>query len=196
MQDTPNTRRSILATYINDMLALEGNIAQAIERQHADHRVAHHPDVQRLLRSVISGSVARRDTLAQNAGEMVSDVVATIKDAIASAAGTLAGFYDQVREHALSKMLRDDVTALTMAATSYGMLYTTALAFEDNTIAETALRHLNELPPQIMEIASLIPGVVVEELAKDDPRVNMESAGFAAEAIDQAWITGELAMPV
>lgn len=191
MQTPTEKQESVLRTYVNDMVALERDIANAIEGQHSDGHVEAKPDVQRLLIQIASRSAARRDVLAGHAEVLGGGVGAVLKESVTAVTGILAALYAKVRPHPVSRMLRDDVTALNLAATAYGMLYTTALAYGHEQLAETALRHLDELPAQIMEISSLIPGVIVEELAKDDPSVNMEAAEVACEAIEQVWVTSD-----
>lgn len=191
MQSTAEKQDSVLRTYVNDMIALERDITNAIEGQHSDGHVGAKPDVQRLLVQIASRSAARRDALAEHSEVLGGGMGAAVKESVTAVTGVLASLYAKVRPHPVSRMLRDDVTALNLAATSYGMLYTTALAYGDETIAETALRHLDELPAQIMEISSLIPGVVVKELAKDDPSVNTGAAELASEAIEQVWVTSD-----
>lgn len=193
--DTDKQRtQTVLRTYVNDMIALERDIMNALKGQREDEHVQAMPDVQQLIGKAADASQTRHEVLMKCAEALDGKTGAKVKDAIFAATGTLAGLYDKLRKHPVSKMLRDDVTALNLAATSYGMLYTTAVAFEDDAIAEVALEHLNSLPGEICEMTSFLPQVIVEELRKDHS-VNSEAAEIAQEAIDQAWVTGELSLP-
>jgi hypothetical protein len=195
MNDTENEKaQSVLRTYVNDMIAVERDIANALKCQREDEHVQAMPHVQRLIETAAETSETRHDVLMKCAEALDGKAGAAVKDAIFAATGALAGLYNKLRKHPVSKILRDDVTALNLAATCYGMLYTTAAAFEDEAVAQVALEHLNTLPKAILQMTSVLPRVIVDELKKDHP-VNQEAAEIAREAIDQAWVSGELAMP-
>ena len=109
--------------------------------------------------------------------------------------GTLAGLYDRLRSESVSKMLRDNYTALNLAAISYTMLHTTGLALQDQATAELALRHLRHYAEMVIEINRIIPRIVVEDLRQD---VTIHENGTAQRAIEntqQAWqpSSGDLA---
>ena len=180
-------RQSILRTYVSDMIGVERDIADAVQGQHEDSDVEAKPKLHRFLGVVAETAVTRRDALVRHAEELDGKLGAMVKEAVMATAGTLAGIYGKVRQHPISRMLRDDVTALHLAATAYSMLYTTALALGDDAIADTSLKHLDELPSQIKELSAMIPGIIVEELANDDPSVNSQAATIARSAIHQVW---------
>ena len=92
-------------------------------------------------------------------------------------------------------MLRDDYTALSLAAISYTMLHTTALALNDQPTAELALRHLKDFTPLITEISRVIPQVVVHELTEDFPTVNMSSATASMRSTQEAWDAKQINSP-
>jgi hypothetical protein len=186
--------QSVLRTYVNDMIAVERDIANALKGQREDEDVQAMPDVQKLIQAAADASQTRHDVLMQCAEALDGKAGAAVKDAIFAATGVLASLYDKLRKHPVSKMLRDDVTALNLAATCYGMLYTTAVAFDDDAIAQVSLEHLNSLPEEILQMTSILPRVIVDELKKEHP-VNDEAAEIAREAIDQAWLSGEIALP-
>jgi hypothetical protein len=102
-------------------------------------------------------------------------------------AGVVAGLYDKVRKHPISRLLRDDYTALSLAATAYSMLYTTGLAIRELPIANVALRHLQELTPLVMELSRILPAAVVKELAEDDSNIDQTILGLAQENTLKAW---------
>jgi hypothetical protein len=185
--DAQQEHTSILRTYVNDMIGVEADIGNAVEGQCADSDVAARPHLHRLLRVMADTSVARREALQRHSEELDGKFGGKLKEAVMAAAGTLAGLYGKVRKHPVSRMLRDDVTALNLASTAYGMLYTTALAFNEERLAATVLQHLNDLPAQVKELSAQIPEVIVEELAKDDATVNMDAARYARAAMERAW---------
>ena len=115
-----------------------------------------------------------------------SETGATIKQAVSAALGAAAGLYDKVRKDPVSRIMRDNYTALAMSTISYTQLHTTGLAFGDQTVADLALRHLEALTPLVMQINQVMPGIVTEEL-KDDGSVNTGAASEATENTQQAW---------
>jgi len=181
---------SNLRMYVNDMLALEADISKAVSGQLDDDRVKAEPGVAELLRDIADSSTSRKRALEHLAEQLEGRFGAMVKEAIMSTAGVLAGLYGMVRKHPVSRMLRDNHVALNLAATAYGMLYTTAVTYDDDQIAEVALDHLNELPPQIMKLTRAIPSVVVKELNHGEP-VSLDAESLANEAIEAAWMEAE-----
>ncbi len=176
-----------LRTYVNDMVTLNKHILEAVEHQIADSRVEKDSPAADLLGKV-------KSTLTRQVGELDGHVVrlgsetgATLKQVIGGVAGNIAGLYDKVRKDPVSRMLRDDYTALNMASISYTMLHTTALAFHDELVAKTALTHLQELTPIIMRYNEITPQLVVEELTDENDPVDTSVVALAVSNTQAAW---------
>ncbi|RYD85364.1 MAG: hypothetical protein EOP84_02760 [Verrucomicrobiaceae bacterium] len=176
-----------LRMYVNDMVALEKHILEAVERQQQDERVQQEPEVKELVDRIHTVLRAHILTMENHAAAVGEQFGSTVKDAVSSVAGVVAGLYDKVRKHPISRLLRDDYTALSLASTAYSMLYTTGLAIRELPIANVALRHLQELTPLIMELSRVIPVAVVKELAQDDPDIDQTILPVAVENIRNAW---------
>ncbi len=131
-----------LRTYVNDMVGLNKHILEAVERQVVDERVKNSPLAHGLIGHVHSTLTKQVADLEGHVATLGSETGAVVKQAITGVLGFAAGLYDKVRKDPVSRMLRDDYTALNMAAISYTMLHTTALAFHDQSVATTALAHL------------------------------------------------------
>ena len=102
--------------------------------------------------------------------------------------GVAAGLYDKVRSTELSRMLRDDYTALNLAAISYSMMHTMALALNEENVALLAKRHLEQIPPITDAIRDVIPHVVADEIAHQDGFSVVSNAGpRAAENLSGIW---------
>lgn len=110
-----------------------------------------------------------------------------VADVVAAVAGVFAGLYDMVRKHPVSRMLRDDYSALSLASTAYSMLYTTAIALRHDQVAAVAKRGQCQVAPLVTELSHLIPAVVVAELAIDHPSLNHSAIDEAREATRSAW---------
>ena len=186
MANTTDQRTVTLKMYVNDMLTLQKHILEAVKRQTDDENLQGHKPAAKLV-ATIKGTVAQQvEELQTQVDRLGSQTGATLKAALGSALGVFAGLYDKVRKDPVSRMLRDDYTALCMSTISYTQLRTTGLAFGDQAVADLALRHLEWLTPLVMQINLAMPGVVMEEL-KDDGSVNAGAANQAAEDTQRAW---------
>ena len=178
---------SALRTYVNDMAGLQKHILEAVEHQIADERVENSPQAAALLVEVKGVLTQQVADLNAHVTRLGSETGATIKQAITGALGSLAGLYDKVRKDPVSRMLRDDYTALNMSSISYTMLHTTALAFHDEGVASLALSHLKELTPIIMKYNQVTPSLVVAELTDEKESVDTSVADQAVANTQAAW---------
>ena len=186
MPNETSSEKGTLLMYVNDMHALQKHILEAVEQQYADERVKNDAatyDLIGKLKSMLTGHVGELKGEAERLG---SGVMAAAKAAVTGALGSIAGLYDKVRKDPVSRMLRDDYTALNMASFSYTQLHTTALAYSDAPVAEAALRHLKDLTPLIMKLNEVVPHVVVRELQDDGP-IDTSVGPTAVSNTQQAW---------
>jgi len=192
-------REKNLQTYVSDMLAVESHTLEAVERQVGSDAVKQQSDAKRLISSIHYVLKQNTASLEQRL-EALGSGQSALKTAAASVVGAVAGVYDQVRSEAVSRMLRDDYTALSLVAISYTMLHTTALALQDAITADLALQNLKRITPLVMEISKAIPAVVVQDVKADVPSANVSVAKQAASNTQEAWdakhINTVQAMPV
>jgi hypothetical protein len=181
------SQTATLRMYVNDMVALEKHILTALEKQKEDERIQADAATADLIDQIHTTTRAHLLTMENHAAAVGGEAGGALKDAISTMAGTIAGIYDLVRKHPVSRMLRDDYTALSLAATGYSMLYTTGLALRELPIANVALRHLQEITPLVMELTRIIPAKVVQELSEDNLEVDMSIVGLAQENTLAAW---------
>ncbi|MES2597614.1 MAG: hypothetical protein V4662_19865 [Verrucomicrobiota bacterium] len=179
--------QDILQMYVNDMLALEQDTAKALASQSEDEDVKKLPVSAVLVLDLAAAAQARVAALDSLAKDLGGGVGKAVKDALGSVAGVLAGLYAKVRKHPVSRMLRDDYTALSLAVEGYSMLHTTALALRDPRVAALAERHMTEITPHVMRLAQAIPAVVISELAEDFPGLERSAADQGAAANQAAW---------
>jgi hypothetical protein len=180
--------REALRPYVADMAAVEKHILEAIERQRKDDDIQQFPDAAQWVGRV-EGVLRRHvDSLESHLKNFDGGGVAgTVKEALTGVLGTVAGLYDKVRKDTASRALRDDYTALSLAAISYTMLHTTALGLSQGTTAEIALSGLKDLAPLVMEGAELIPKVVLKELAFEGYDISTQVGEQAARNTQEAW---------
>lgn len=176
-----------LKMYVNDVIGLERDIINAIEGQLEDDRITAISELTATLREAVGGAKSRIDRLKKLSEAEGGTFGAAIKEAATSVTGTLAGLYGKIREHPVSRMVRDDTIALNVTETSYTMLYTLALGVGHSGLADLALEGVKAAPPLILKLTDLLPGVVLSELAEDAPLANPAAESIVIAAVRDAW---------
>jgi len=184
--DNMEKRQATLRQYVSDMLAVEKHIHEAVRRQKADESVQKQPQAGQLINRIeqtlddhIAGLESHVKTLEGSSS--------SLKDAVTTALGVVAGLYDKVRAKEVSRDLRDDYTALSMAAIGYTMLNTSALALGDSRTADLAVRYLKDWTPLITGISRVIPLVVAYELTESHPNLDMSAGPESLRKTQEAW---------
>jgi hypothetical protein len=182
-------RTDILNDYVTDMAAVETHILRAVDRQLEDDDTAKYPDAVRVLTSLQSALRRHVEGLeAYNDRTSDGGVKEAVKEAVTGALGVAAGFYDQLRQtDEVSRMIRDSYTATSLAAVSYHMLYTTALALKAEDLAALALRNLEDLTGLIGQLSEVVCTVVAAELTDEDKTIDPTVGPRAIEATQRAW---------
>jgi hypothetical protein len=180
-------QRELLQQYVGDMLALDRHIHEAIKRQQDDKNVQNDQDARPLISRIESTLDLSITELEQLLNRLGGSATSPVKEAVSATMGIFAGLYDKVRSETVSKMLRDDYTALGLAAISYTMLNTTGRALHDTTTAQLAVRHLRMITPFITGISRIMPLIVARELADDDLAVDVTVAPESIRETQEAW---------
>ena len=177
-----------LQGYVNDMLAVETELHEAFRRQKADARLKKFPAAQQLISRAEDTVDVHLAKLRECLKRMGSDE-SVLKKAVGGVLGAAAGVYDKLRsDDKVSRMLRDDHTALSFASVCYEMLYTTALAMHDSATADLALDHLKEVNTLVVEVNDLIPRVLIEELSSEGKiTFDAELADDVVRHTREAW---------
>ena len=178
---------SSLKQYVNDVIALERDIANAVQIQIADEATGNHAGLRGILHDIVSGSEERMVLLKALSDDEGGSFGASQKEGITAVTGVLAGLYSKVREHPVSRMVRDDLIAMDVSATSYGMLLTLGLATGHPRCVELATKGLGASTPLVMRLSEILPAVVCDELAKDAPLADLSAATTAQARIRAAW---------
>ena len=179
---------AVLDTYLTDMHAVEAHILRAVERQLKDDDINDYPEAFRVVTKL-------QTTLAQHTSALEAkvdardggDIKQAVKEAVGSTLGFVAGLYDRVRDDEVSRMIRDDYTATSLAAVSYHMLYTTALGLKNQDVATMALRHLKDLTPILVDLSQVVCHVVAAELADENKVFDGTVGEQAAADTHEAW---------
>jgi hypothetical protein len=180
--------RNSLRPYVADMAAVEKHILEAIERQAKDDDIRQFPDAAQWVDRTVGVLRRHVDELENHLKNFDGGGVAgTVKEAVTGVLGVFAGLYDKVRKDTASRALRDDYTALSLAAISYTMLHTTALGLNQGTTAQLALGNLKELTPLLVELSQFLPKVVLKELALEGYSIETTVGEQAARNTHEAW---------
>jgi ferritin-like metal-binding protein YciE len=183
----PDNDRHSIQTYVSDMLALERHIREPLARQYDDKALSQFAganDIVATLKAMTDAHIISLDAHLKSLG---GHEASEVKSAWATLLGVGAAAVDSIRKTRVSKNLRDDYTALSLAAVSYTMLHTTALALGDDATARLAERHLDDITPFIREIGRAIPRIVLQELAVDGERVDMSVVSIAESTVERSW---------
>lgn len=183
----PDNERHSLQAYVSDMLALEHHIREPIDRQLGDKDAANYTAALQCIASIKSINASHISALETELKRLGGHAGSPIKSAWSSLLGVGAAAVDSVRKTRVSKNLRDDYTALSLAVISYEMLNATALGVGDETLASLAERHLNDFTPIIMQLGRVMPEVVLEELQVDGEIVDPSAASRSRDVVEKSW---------
>lgn len=181
-----DTNQKTIADYLGDMVAVESHIEEALDRQ-LEMEIKH-PQAAAAIRQFHDMVKANRDALKAHQEQTGSTAGNPIIEAGSALLGKVAGLIDKVRADTISRALRDDYTAFNLAAVSYTMLETTALALGDQATATVARNGLRGHAKAVQQINQIIPSVVVWELEQDGNQiVNQGAAEQTRTSSDQIW---------
>ena len=171
--------------YVGDMVALEDHIEEALDGQLT--LAKDYPPADQAVTRLHGLVKAHREGLKAHLTGLGGSESSPIKTAVADLFGRAAGVIDKVRTKAVSKALRDDYTALNLAAIGYAMLHTTASALGQTGTADLAARYLRDYAQAVQQLNQLIPGVVVWELREDGHAVDAAAETAGVRALNEAW---------
>lgn len=184
---TDGNERHSLQTYVSDLLALTKHIEVPIDRQLNLDDAANYAEAIAIVREIKSVTEAQRIALETQLAALGGHAAAGIKSAVSAFLGAAAAAVNSARTTKVSKSLRDDYTALSLASISYTMLHATALGLGDTAVAALAHRHLEQLTPIIVRISKAISSVVLQELRDDGEAVSVSAAERSAQQTHEAW---------
>ena len=178
--------RHAVQTYVSDMLALERHIGQAISAQDKidDPSLGSATGVIAQLKAL---NVSHTTALEQHLKALGGHEASAIKSAWSALLGIGAEAINSARKTKLTKALRDDYTALNLAAMGYTLLFATGIGLGDQTTADLAKRHLSDYARLVMLINEVIPGVVLAELAEDGETVAIGADERIRREINELW---------
>jgi hypothetical protein len=194
MKNEKSDTREDLRPYVADMSAVITHIQQAVERQRNDDSFKKIPQALDVVTKLDTVLKRQMQVLESHLEKFPGGGVAgAVKNTVTGVLGVFAGLYDKVRTETASRGLRDDYTALNLAAISYTMLHTSALAFGESATADLALRGLKDITPLIMQINEVVPHAVVRELTEEGKSYDAALVQRAIKSTQEAWATSAVA---
>jgi hypothetical protein len=183
-----SNRTDHIKEHISDQLALEHHILDAIQRQREDESMRNNLEANKVVIEIERVLKEHTAALENLSDEYEAGSRGTLKRAVTEVLGIAAGLYDKVRNYKVSRMLRDDYTALSLAAMGYTALHAFALTIKEERLAEVGLRHLKDLTPLLVDLSRVLPLTVAEETVKEGDYPMEKGAGArAAENTHNAW---------
>ncbi len=182
----PRDRDEAINSYITDMLSLEEHIQKAVRGQLED--LEDYPEVTRDLRQVLRKNEQHVSDLKQLSDRRKAQGPSdTIKRAGSALLGLGAAAVDLVRNEGLPKNLRDDYTAFSLATIGYLMLYTTALALEEQEVTDLARQHFADYAHTVTLLHNVVPGAVLRFLREDGLPVRDDVLPQISRTIEEIW---------
>lgn len=186
----PRTVNETIHSYVTDMLALENQISTALKGQVKDHR-KDHPKFAAILEEILGMAERHEQSLksleeSHDAGAR-HEIADFFKRTATTVTGVGAAAIDMMRREKLPKDLRDDYTALSLGTIGYTMLFTTARALGDTSVATVAERHLRYYAGVVMRLSDIIPSTVVDVLRADGQAVDASVLTEINVAVGKAW---------
>jgi hypothetical protein len=179
-------RNEAINSYITDMLALEDHIEKALRGQLED--LKDYPDVVRDLKQIhrkVEHHVSDLRGLSERRNARTpTDVIKRVGSALL---GLGAAAVDLIRTEGLPKNLRDDYTAFSLATIGYVMLHTTALALDDQEVADLARQHFADYAEAVTLLHNLIPGAVIRYLKEEGLLVREDVLPEISRTIEEVW---------
>jgi ferritin-like metal-binding protein YciE len=173
-------------SYLTDMLSLEEHLEKAVRGQLND--LQDYPEVTRDLQQVLRKAERHISDLKEiTERRRASGITDAIKRAGSVVLGAGAAAVDLVRTEGLPKNLRDDYTAFSLATIGYLMLHTTALALQDQEVADLAREHFADYAHAVTLLHNVVPGAVVRFLQEDGLPVNQGVLPEISRTIEEIW---------
>lgn len=180
-----------LATYVSDMLAVEEHVCVPFRTQRDDGDFKSFAEASAIVTRITSLAETHIQSLQAALESLGGHPAHAAKSAITNIEGWVASAIDKIRKTKVAKGMRDDYTALALCTASYNMLLTTANAFGNENVAQLAQRHLEDYAQAIVDIADVLPQIVVEDLAQIGLPVESSVAQRSQLQMRSAWRTGE-----
>lgn len=180
----------ILTQYVSEQIALEEHLSHLVAEQMSEIDNEDYAGVHELLASV--------QYILEQHFQPLNDALSVLENENAARQKKTERGQEKKRilrrveqgaqeSQRISKMLRDDYSALNSITMSNTLLHTTALLVDKIDVANLALQHLKNLTPLVVKIGELVPEVIAQELRHNSPKIDCSLAKTAIENVKSAW---------
>ncbi len=176
-----------LQTYVSDLLALEQHIGKPLDTQLASDATKQYAQALTVIQSIKTQNDAHQAALQQCLTSLGGHPAGPVKSAWSSLLGGAAAAIGASRKTKVTKWLRDDYTALSLATMSYTLLHATAVGLGDAATASVAKQGLTDYARAVMQINQVVPEVVLGELREDGETVQTGAAGTIRQQTNEIW---------
>lgn len=176
-----------VSDWVGDVMALEAHVEEAMDRQlQIEGHSAETRQIFQHFHDTVRDSKRRAEAHVET---MNAPKTKGLVEKGAELLGTAAGIIGKLRHDTASKAIRDDYTAFNHLAVSYTMLYTTALAVDDDATASFAEQGLRTYAALVQMVNEVISKVVLDDLiSNSDIAVdNVAIVDKARATIDGIW---------
>jgi hypothetical protein len=172
--------------YIADLKSVENHTLNAVKKQKEAKGAKSDEEAYALLQHIEKALSMQVEKLDKAASRFGSSTTSNVKNTLTGITGTIAGMIDQARKDPVSKLMRDNYTAIAMITSGHTMLKTVALIIEDEDLQHLAGNSLKELAQITTEISRYLPLAVARELVDNDKEAN-RIGHTAMEKTQKAW---------
>lgn len=180
-----NLNNEILAQQISEQIALEEHLSFILEDQIENLSKLDYSDA----RSTLVNIKEKLDTHYVSLNKLLNEVESNseVKSLTKNGVNHSKSFEKDQFHSKISRMLRDDYTALNQITICNSYLHTTGLALNSSDVASIALSHLQDLAPLVVRIGELVPNIITKELKLEYPDCDQTIAEIALKNIKEAW---------
>lgn len=176
-----------LQTYVSDLLALEEHIAKPLDAQLDSEAMKKYMQAAAIVRNIKTSNERHTTALKGCLDSLGGHAASPIKSAWASMLGGAAAAIGSSRKTKVTKWLRDDYTALNLAAMGYTLLQATAIGLGNSSIAGVAKKGLADYARSIMEVSEAVPDLVLCELRDEGVAVGAAAAEQVRRESESVW---------
>jgi exonuclease VII small subunit len=173
----------ILIQHIGEQIALEEHLCQIIGEQIIDLEDSEYHEAKQILKNTI----AVLEENFQPLNDMLSKLEKGIDSKSVNANGLQHSHKKAQNNRRISRMLRDDYSALNLITMSNTLLHTTALTLKHEEVAQLALQQLKQLAPLVIKLGEIFPSVVFKELNMGTSNFDPTIAEIALRNTKKAW---------
>lgn len=182
---------SELSRHVADMVALDQEMAKSLRKQLDGEAILSIPQARPILEQSAAAYEKQAEDLESEIGSGGGGPSAVMKKFLAAAAGAVAPILGASRTEPVSRILRDDVVGLRLAAVSSSMLRTAAKAEGNEAVAVIAKDGGDSFSLLAEELEAVLPSAVEMEFEQrhdqaPDPSTVTDSAGQGAQ-LDPAF---------